>query len=203
MWPSRSFGTTAAVPDSAARAPNRHPADRIRCACSLRPSIRAVDLDDEYLAHGDVEPTRHCRQRCPQRRLDPARRGLTATPRGRHSRPAMRGTHDRRGGARGDRSRRNGGACPCVSTPPVTPTVVLVVLVMPYLFRSSVRWAHAAVGIGGQASDGRLLRRLVKGHARPVAQRRPPPGRRIDRPRARTQARGHRQGSRREHAPTT
>jgi hypothetical protein len=26
---------------------------------------------------------------------------------------------------------------------------------------AAVRWAHAAVGIGGQASDGRLLRRLL------------------------------------------
>jgi hypothetical protein len=31
---------------------------------------------------------------------------------------------------------------------------------LPLLF-AAVRWAHAAVGIGGQASDGRLLRRLL------------------------------------------
>jgi hypothetical protein len=45
---------------------------------------------------------------------------------------------------------------PWVSTPPVTKTAVVAMLVMPYLFHAQVQVGHAAVGIGGQASDGRL-----------------------------------------------
>jgi len=57
--------------------------------------------------------------------------------------------------------------------------------------RSSGQVSYAAVGIGGQASDGRLSRRLLLGHAaRPFACiRRRPTDRRID-PKTATNASG-------------
>jgi hypothetical protein len=38
----------------------------------------------------------------------------------------------------------------------MTKTAVVAMLVMPYLFHAQVQVGRAAVGIGGQASDGRL-----------------------------------------------
>jgi len=59
---------------------------------------------------------------------------------------------------------------PWVSTPPVTSAVMEFCRSLPSFFPFARIGRHAAVGPGGQASDGHLLRRLLRGHAtRPFA----------------------------------
>src|SRR3954447_11926858 len=68
-----------------------------------------------------------------------------------------------------------------MSTPPVTPTVVLVMLVMPYLFRSQRSGGHARSGSVDKPVMGAFAQAPIRSRRPAVRmQRRHPPGRRID-----------------------